>query len=98
MSSSAGRPKTLNNGFKLAYDDKDDNEYSHGRMTKTCLGLMRGSEDKKLQILVLNPMSFQAELHLGHTILSCLGMSYVFEVIFSTFRSFSLSAHACGFR
>ena len=53
---------------------------------------------KKLQILVLNPMSFQAELHLGHTILSCLGMSYVFEVIFSTFRSFSLSAHACGFR
>ena len=95
MSSSAGRPKTLNNGFILAYDD---NEYSHGRMTKTCLGLMRGSEEKKLQILVLNPMSFQAELHLGHTILSCLGMSYVFEVIFSTFRSFSLSAHACGFR
>ena len=47
MSSSAGRPKTLNNGFILAYDDKDDNEYSHGRMTKTCLGLMRGSEEEK---------------------------------------------------
>ena len=35
----------------------------------------------------LNLMSFQAELHLGHTILSCLGMSYVFEVIFTIFRS-----------
>ena len=31
---------------------------------------------------VLNRMTFQNELHLAHTLLSCLGMSYVFEVIF----------------